>query len=285
VVKKKPPGRSGTAWHGDAAAGNLWRKREVNIMIHRNDTGGRIFVALLLIGVGTIFLLDSLDFMPARYLFSTFWPLLLVFVGIKWVVRTKRPHFVGGAAMIVAGVLFQLMRLDVLSGNLWGFLWPAMFILVGICVLFKPGREFHHQSSGEPQAVPSGEPQAVPPGEPPALSQDDIDVSVVFSGVTRRITSQQFQGAKVSAVFGGAVIDLTTAEIEGEEATVRLSTVFGNIRVIVPFNWEVVVQGQPVLARISDRHRSPPRGESTATLHVKAEAVFASVLIENQFDG
>jgi len=52
------------------------------------NTGSLIF-GLLLILIGTIFLLDNLGYVNSDYVFENFWPLILVFIGINLLLRSR----------------------------------------------------------------------------------------------------------------------------------------------------------------------------------------------------
>jgi hypothetical protein len=38
---------------------------------------------------------------------------------------------------ILFGVLFLLRNLDVIRGNVWDFVWPLVFIIIGISIIFR----------------------------------------------------------------------------------------------------------------------------------------------------
>lgn len=54
------------------------------------DRNGGLFVGGLLIALGVIFLLDRFDIMDIGELFSTFWPLILVAIGLKMILDRDR---------------------------------------------------------------------------------------------------------------------------------------------------------------------------------------------------
>lgn len=54
------------------------------------DRNGGLFVGGLLIALGVVFLLDRLDIMDVGELFSTFWPLILVAIGLKMILDRDR---------------------------------------------------------------------------------------------------------------------------------------------------------------------------------------------------
>lgn len=48
----------------------------------------------------------------------------------------RRANLFWGAALIVAGLLFLLNTLGILTINVWGLIWPAILILAGLSVLW-----------------------------------------------------------------------------------------------------------------------------------------------------
>lgn len=69
---------------------------------------GRIFIGLLLIAVGTIFLLKSLGIgnFPVWEGFKTYWPLGLVLVGVALMLRARAVAFLFLLLLVVMGVLY-----------------------------------------------------------------------------------------------------------------------------------------------------------------------------------
>jgi len=51
----------------------------------------------------------------------------------------SRAMFVG-FVILALGVFFLLKNLDVISGDIWDYLWPAAIIALGISILFKKRR-------------------------------------------------------------------------------------------------------------------------------------------------
>lgn len=224
--------------------------------------GGGFFWPLAIIAVGVVFLLDHLEILDSGYAISTFWPLLLVVAGLSSLLSRHRAGVWFGLIIILLGVIFQLQRFELLPENVWGLLWPLLLILAGLFMLV---RKRGGGGSGSAELV----------------AGDDLDVSCVFSEATRKVTSRQFRGGKVSAVFSKTTVDFTTAGLAGETASVEVSVVFGEAVLIVPVEWEVVVEGSPVAGSIEDRHRAPEDAEGAPKLHVKANPVFAHVEIKN----
>jgi hypothetical protein len=49
-----------------------------------------------------------------------------------------------GLVLIAIGVIALLVKLDVLSGSVWSYTWPAVLILIGLSFLFGRFRRRGH---------------------------------------------------------------------------------------------------------------------------------------------
>src|SRR5471030_2053612 len=75
-------------------------------------TGSRLWVGLLLIGIGTLFALAAYGIVDFHFL-RLVWPLVLIFVGAGLLVRS-RGRRVGGLVVLFLGVWFLAQHLGVL---------------------------------------------------------------------------------------------------------------------------------------------------------------------------
>jgi len=112
------------------------------------------------------------------------------------------------------------------------------------------------------------------------MTADDLAISQVLSGTSRKIESQNFKGGKADVVLGSAELDLRDAKLAGGQATLLLSVVLGSIEVEVPREWQVVVEGSPVLGSIESHKKTIPDAEKTATLFIKGSAVLGSIEVK-----
>jgi predicted membrane protein len=236
---------------------------------HRGPSS--IFGGLVLLIVGLVLLLDRLDIVEAREIFN-FWPLLVVAAGLSWL--AKAMSTIGrliGCLVIAAGVLLQARNLGYLyiRGDI---IWPL--ILIGIGVLLV-GRAL--ESHGVP---PNGAPKFQ---RGFSFRSGQMLGSALFSGIERRIDSQDFEGGKISAVFGGIDLDLRGADIKGNEAHLKAEAVFGGIEIRVPESWEVVLRGDGVFGGVNDetRHPDPHATPAPKRLTIHAAAVFGGIVVNN----
>jgi predicted membrane protein len=222
-----------------------------------------VLPGLILIAIGTLFLLDHMDIIHMGSLWK-FWPLILIALGLsKLLVEHNR---VGGVILILVGAYFQLNHLGILNLS-WNTFWPVLLIVGGILMIssrFELGRFRTAYTS------PTG--------------QEVLNEFALFGGVERRINVSNFKGGRVEAVFGGIEVDLRSAEIEGEEAIVEVEALFGGIEFTVPDRWIIIYQGQSIFGGYSDETRQPTPDVSGAprkTLILRGRALFGGIVVKN----
>ncbi len=263
---------------------DLWnktKKMDNNQNPIKQHNNGNIIAGLILIAVGAVFLLRKMDFYFPDWLFS--WPTLLILVGIYSGVKHK---FRNNAWIFLIGIgiffLVQDYAPDIQSRR---FLVPIFIIVVGIILILRPNRRFYGERISEKFANKdwsrTGNWQAYG-SDKGTDSNDYLNINSVFSGVQRTILSKNFQGGKISCVFGGAEIDLTQADFTGT-TILRLEAVFGGIKLIVPPHWQVINEIDGVFHGVEDKRRAPAGAynDINKTLLLKGSAVFGGIEIRS----
>jgi len=224
------------------------------------DYQGRIFSGLLIILIGVLFLLGNLGKLDIGEVFSTYWPLILIFIGI-WhlIAHDFRAGF--GIILITIGGFFMLVNLDIIRGRVWLYFWPLLIIAAGVWIIFRP--RFKPIQAKVPE-----------------IKEKDLDAFTIFSGIKRRFDSQEFQGGKATVLFGGIDLDFTQAALADNKATVELTAIFGGIEVFVPDDWEVVVDSSSIFGGVEDKRKSVSQAETKATLFIRATAIFGGIEIK-----
>ncbi len=231
---------------------------------------------IAIIAFGSILLLDQMEIVSAHHIFQFFWPAFLIFFGLEGLLFCSGPGRFWGSFLTLAGVVLLLGNLGYLHVR-WSLFWPLAIILWGIWIL---SRTFGGSTSWGAKWVRPMMDTGAERGF--ASDSPDMHSEVVFSATQQRINSKNFRGGKTAAVFGELKIDLTEAEIEGDEAVIKLDAVFGAVEIRVPTTWVVVSRGAAVFGEYSDRTvHTQPSGPGTKRLLVKGGAVFGSVVIKN----
>jgi len=231
----------------------------------RARRNGGIIPGIILIAVGTLFLLDHLGFIQAAH-YWIFWPLVLIAIGLARIFRSGER--VIGLGFILVGIVLQLHELGYTNLS-WGAIWPFLLIFAGLQIIWS--------RFGAPRV----------PGMPGVTSggADTVNEYALFGGVERRVNVNNFRGGSITAIFGGVEVDFRSADIEGEEANIYVEAIFGGVEITVPERWIVIFQGQSVFAGYSDETRPPlpeaPGAPPRKTLILHGRAVFGGISVKN----
>jgi len=223
---------------------------------------GRIFSGLVIIAIGVIFLLANMDRLDFGDFISTYWPMILILIGISHLLTTGFRNAGVALFLIAIGAFFQLNNWGVLGGRVWAYFWPLLIIAAGLWIIFKP----------KPKAFSS---------KAPEIKDDDLGAFVAFSGLKRRFDSERFRGGKATVIFGGMDLDLTQTKLADNQATVELTAIFGGINLFVPREWQVIVDSSSILGGVEEKHRPIPSTTIQMTLYVKATAILGGIDIKN----
>lgn len=224
-------------------------------------TQGRIFWGLLLIVLGVLFLLDQMHRLDFGDLIGHYWPVVFILIGISILLSNNFKNVGSGVFFILFGAFFLLVRMRIFDQTLWHFVWPLAIIGVGFWILLRPSLSWNKKKI-------------------PEMTADDLAISQVLSGTSRKVESQNFKGGKVDVVLGSAEVDFRGARLSGGQATLVLSVVLGSIELTVPHEWQVVLEGTPVLGSMDSRKKTIPDAEKTGTLFIKGSAVFGSIEVK-----
>jgi hypothetical protein len=215
----------------------------------------RTWIALLLIAVGGLWLADTAGLVDAGSVLDTWWPLALVLLAAVTALAEGRIS-TGPVVVGLIGVLLLLPRVtDTAAAPVF---WACAAIAGGALLLARYTRR--------------------PRGEEAAGSGSTV---AVFSGARQVVHSDHFRHADVSAVFGGATLDLREAHLD-PGATVDATAVFGGVDVLVPPGWRVELSGLPLFGGYDDKTRGPlPPPADAPVLRVVATAVFGGVTVKS----
>ena len=156
------------------------------------------------------------------------------------------------------GGFFLLPEIINIPFRSYRLFWPAILIIIGIIVLtnarlFKKDSWMSDTSS----------------------SNDIIDMVNIFGGGERRLLSNNFKGGKISCVFGGGEIDLTGARLAEGTNELEISCVFGGVSLVVPPDWNVIIDVTPILGGFSDQRKTSAAAiDMSKTLVIKGAVVF-----------
>lgn len=222
---------------------------------------GRAFLGLTVLTVGVLFFLDSLGVLDAGHAIDRWWPVAIIGFGIAELAGGARAA-VGPVVVTGIGVLLLLATTDVVQGDVWSYVWPAAVIGVGAMILLR--------RTGVRAGAHAG-------------SDDVVTANGVFGGPVLRPTSQQFERASLTAVFGGVTLDLRGARPAPAGATITATAAFGGIGILVPRGWRIVMRSTPIFGGVEDKTELVPDLPADApTVRVDALALFGGVEVKHE---
>lgn len=190
----------------------------------------RILTGLIIIAIGVGALLGALNIYPFWDTFKEWWPLLVILGGVFVWLGDWRRNYIWGIVLIIVGVLLQLKELGQLDFNFFSLIVPILVIAAGLSILLHTKNR---------TAIKSG-------------TKDADDISVIFSGSETKNVSKNYQGGKITAIFGGAVLDLRDAKLT-KDATLDVFLLCGGLELKVPRDWKVVSKVAPIAGGVENK--------------------------------
>lgn len=219
----------------------------------------QLMFGLLIILVGVVFTLDSLELLQAER-FLAFWPAGLILIGGAkiWQARIGYGSSQGGMLFVLAGAWMLLHTLDVIDVSILSF-WPLLLVFAGSVVVWQSLRGRRLRGNEPTDAV--------------------VNAIAILSGVQRGSRARAFRGGELTAFMGGCEVDLRQAEIHGE-AVIDVFAMWGGIEIRVPESWNVIGQMTPIMGGFQDSTRAAGDARNH-TLLIRGLVVMGGVEVKN----
>jgi len=225
----------------------------------------KIFPGILLIIIGSLFLLENLNLIPynvTRYLFS--WYGWMLIIGSAFLIA--RPQQPVGFILITIGLFFMIPDILDINFNMRNY-WPVILIVLGVFFLVRQQRGVDSFKPGQKES-----------------SMDILEDTAVFGGGDVLVTSENFQGGKVTYVFGGSKIDMTSVKLaQDQKVVIDVFCMFGGTSFIVPSDWNVRNEVTAIFGGFSDDRRPAPDNpiNEKKELIIKGTVIFGGGDIKN----
>ncbi len=223
-----------------------------------NRTDKRVIFGSILILIGGLFLLNSLsiiDFRFSRIIFS--WPFFLLIIGFFILVNTSKKVLGGILSGVGAFLLLPRIFPDLYFDG--SVVFPVILIAFGLYILLNRARQKQESLRNDG-----------------SIKKDTIDDVAVFGGGSKIIYSDNFKGGNITAIFGGSEINLMSCKLAEGENVLDVLMVFGGTTVIVPKEWNVVINVTSILGGFSNKSVRNPNlvVDQSRTLVIKGLALF-----------
>jgi hypothetical protein len=223
----------------------------------------RFILGSFILAIGVLTLIDKLNIFETRDILQ-FWPLIFIFIGTVKLTKayTTMDHIMGGGFVLVGAVMI-LNKLGITHFYIRDW-WPLLIIMVGFLVIFKD------QTSKTISNIVGNTSED--------SKKEKIEVVAIMSGHQGNIATQDFRGGSITAIMGGADLDLRNASID-KEAVLNVFAVWGGISLKIPNDWSVVNNGVAIMGGIDDT--SVPNMNANKRLIITGTVIMGGVEIKN----
>jgi predicted membrane protein len=165
--------------------------------------------------------------------------------------------WIAAGFLIALGGLYQLKVLDVVDFTPWMVIWPLILLFIGLSLVFRNSSISDKTSAAEKE-----------------------DVTAILAGATAISTSKKFSRADLTAIMGGAKLDLREANIQ-DGATLNVLSFWGGVEIILPTNVIVRNQLNNILGGTEDKTKQVASAKAP-TLTIRGDVIMAGVSLRNR---
>lgn len=230
----------------------------------------QLILGLLVIFLGVVFTLNNIGVIDSED-YIRYWPVLLVVYGlVNLFERQSSSGRMWAGFWVVVGTIWTLNNLDITHVHFWSY-WPLILVVIGFGMM--RGSVVRHQRVRRFSGAIASE----------SIGTDEdsvINGVAILGGYKRSNNSQDFRGGELTAIMGGAELDLRDASIKEGEAVLDIFAFWGGAKIRIPEDWTVSLQGIPILGGFEDKTR-PPRSGTGKRLVIKGYAIMGGAEIAN----
>lgn len=228
-----------------------------------NNLNKSVLVGLVFVAVGALLILDNLGIIPWQFTYYIFqWENILIGLGIVLIIsgENKSPGYI----LLGLGLIFSLdqwVNFDLSIGDLW----PIVFVIIGASIISKTRKSDHGQKFDTKHK-----------------DEDVIEDTAIFGGGDKIVTSSNFRGGSLTAIFGGSNIDLTQSKLADGKNEIDVFYLFGGSKIRVPQDWTVHLQTTGIFGGMSDKRKFlDATTDQSKEIYIKGIAIFGGSEITN----
>lgn len=214
----------------------------------------RMFTGGVIILAGILVLFANVNAFSLGDAMTRWWPLFVIGAGLLMLLNDSK-SYVWGLFVVVLGVAFLVNSLGIVKLNVGDLIVPGILIAIGASMISRSRRDTTMQSQ-----------------------RPEEDITAIMGGGSHKNTTADYKGGKVTAVMGGAEIDLSKAVIK-KTAVMDIFAFMGGVELRVPENVIVKSRATMVLGGIEDKTR-PKESKDAPVLHVDGTVIMGGIEIK-----
>lgn len=227
-----------------------------------------IIWGIAIIALGIIFGGNALGWFNLDIFFDGWWTLFIIVPSIVSLITDKDK--IMSLSFIAIGVILLLATQNVFSYEVaWKVILAIFLVAIGLTIIIKS--LFHSKNDQEvAEKIKEAEKEDKP-----------LDSEMaIFSGSDRVYNDEVFQGAFLTAVFGGVNLNLKNAKFT-KDTVIKAFTLFGGIDIIVPDDVKVKLKSGFIFGGLSDDRKNPTE-KGKYTIYIDAAGGFGGITITDK---
>lgn len=219
----------------------------------------RLIIGIMLVFVGALLFLrnsEMFDSIIPDFLFR--WQFFFILFGLLFFFLAQNKTV--GSVFVGIGLF-----------NLYPELWPIIFVAIGAYIIFGANKKRRNSDSNN-------------------ITDSDMNFNVVeqvsiFGGGTKFVNSNSFKGGSIISIFGGSEVNLTGSKLADGDSVLDTISVFGGCTIIVPKEWNVIIDVFPLFGGFGDKRMRDPNlvYDQSKTLLIKGIALFGGGEVKTLF--
>lgn len=219
-----------------------------------------IIWGVILVMVGVIYGLNSLNIVDINLFFPGWWTLFIIVPCVIGLVTDgdKTGSIIG----VIIGVLLFLGANDIIDYDLiWKLIFPLIIIVVGLSLIFKD--RFNSKITKRIEDI---------------ADNKNNGVIAVFSGEDVSFNNRVFTGINLTSIFGGIKCDLRGAKIK-KDVVINAYSFFGGTDILVDDNVKIAVSSTSIFGGVDNKKKNND-STSDITIYVNAICIFGGIDIK-----
>jgi len=215
---------------------------------------------IVLIAVGIIIAVNALGIANINVFFKGWWTLFIIIPCLIGFIKgqNRTADLIG----LVIGIALLLCAQGFITFSVIRKLTiPVILIMIGLSLIF---RDFFYNKINEKIKT---------------LSKSGLkEYAATFGGSKVDMTNEEFDGADLTAVFGGIELNLMNSIIKGEQV-INSTAIFGGVTIRVPENINVKVKSTSIFGGVEKKEKGKIMDDAP-TIYVNAFCMFGGVEIK-----
>lgn len=219
----------------------------------------RLIIGIMLVFVGALLFLrnsEMFDFIIPEFVLQ--WQFFFILFGLLFFFLAQNKTV--GSVFVGIGLF-----------NLYPELWPLIFVAIGAYIIFGVSKK---RRSADSDNITDSE-----------MSFNVVEQVSIFGGGTKFVNSNSFKGGSIISIFGGSEVNLSGSKLADGDHVLDTISVFGGCTIIVPKEWNVIIDVFPLFGGFGDKRMRDPNlvYDQSKTLLIKGIALFGGGEVKTLF--